>query len=235
MGRRALRGTLRSADAVVALTRSWAAELSRFAAVDAYVIPNAPDIDPEPLARAAAGPPTVAYLGHLYADKGVYELVDAVAAVRRTHPDVRLVLAGQGRERERLLEVGRERLGDAVELPGWLMGPAKRELLATATCLALPSYHEGLPLVVLEAMHAGLPVVATPVGGVPEVARDGEEALLVPPRDVPALADALGRVLGDAGLRERLGAAARARAEAEYSVDAFRDRVGTLYRAVLER
>jgi glycosyltransferase involved in cell wall biosynthesis len=232
LGRGALRRALRAADAVVALTDGWAVELERFADVRARVIPNAPDGAP-PARRARADPgasATIVYLGHLYRDKGVYELAEAFATLRRTRPALRLVLAGEGGERRALSE----RLGgDGVELPGWIGPERKSELLATATCLALPSYREGLPLVVLEAMQAGLPIVATAVGGVPEVVRHEREALLVAPRDRVALEQALARVIDDRELGRRLGAAGLRRAEA-YSREAFARRVAELYDEVLD-
>lgn len=238
VGRRALRNALVTADAVVALTPGWAADLGRFAPIARlHVVPNSPDLD-APVVRngaVATAPPTIAYLGHLYRDKGVYELLDAFATLRRSRPDLRLVLAGEGRESEALREYASGCADGGVELPGWVGPEAKGELLATARCLVLPSYHEGLPLVVLEAMHAGIPIVATAVGGVPEVARDGREALLVEPRDRAGLALALARVLDDDELAARLGAAAQARAAADYSAAAFAQRIAAVYEEVLEQ
>ena len=85
-------------------------------------------------------------------------------------------------------------------------------------------------MAMLEAMFAARPVVASRVGGIPEAVHDGTQALLADPGDVPALSAALGRVLADAGLRERLGAAGRARAESTYSVRAMADAYEALYR-----
>ena len=99
--------------------------------------------------------------------------------------------------------------------------------------LALPSWTEGLPLVVLEAMAHGKPVVATPVGGTPELVTDGETGLLVPPRDPQALAAALQRLLEDAELSRRLGEAGRRRVEERFSLDAMNRRVLQIYDEVV--
>jgi len=99
----------------------------------------------------------------------------------------------------------------------------------------LPSREEGLPISVLEAMAAGLPVVASRVGGIPELVVDGETGLLVPPRDPQAMAAALRRLVDDPDLRRRLGAAGRARAEELFDLPAFRQAHLDLYERLLSR
>jgi glycosyltransferase involved in cell wall biosynthesis len=142
--------------------------------------------------------------------KGQRELLQAVARL----PEVQPVLAGrdleQGGAFQDALERESEQLGirDRVEFGFHEDVPA---LLETLDVVALPSWTEGLPLVLLEAMARARPVVATPVGGTPELVVDGETGLLVPPRDPHALAEALRRVLDDPDLARRLGEAGRAR------------------------
>jgi len=102
-------------------------------------------------------------------------------------------------------------------------------VVAELDVLALPSWTEGLPLVVLEAMASARAVVATPVGGTPELVQDGETGLLVPPRDPEALAAALRRLLADADLRRRLGEAGERRVRAEFTLDAMCSRVLAIY------
>jgi glycosyltransferase involved in cell wall biosynthesis len=234
---RMIRWALESSDAVVALTAGWERSLAtRGRLRGLYVIPSAPELA-VPVEVTSSGPKRlVLFLGHLYRDKGIYDLLDAFAILRQTRPGLRLVLAGEGPEGHGLrVEASRLGLNAAVELPGWVSPSVKAELLGSAVCLVLPSYHEGLPLVVLEAMVAGVPVVATRVGGVPDIVKDGRDALLVPPHDVDALAAALARVLDDAKLAARLSDAAQRRALAEYTPDALAERVGALYRKVLTK
>jgi glycosyltransferase involved in cell wall biosynthesis len=98
---------------------------------------------------------------------------------------------------------------------------------------ALPSYaNEGVPQALAQAMLAGLPCVTTNVGGIGELARDGETALVVPPQDPKALRSALQRLLGDGPLREKLGAAARRHAAANFSLEGMLARMETIYRQV---
>jgi glycosyltransferase involved in cell wall biosynthesis len=141
--------------------------------------------------------------------------------LRRDAPATKfkLVVVGEGPERERV-EAAALSLGlDACVV---FAGHASdvRPFYALADVLALPSHSEGSPLVLLEAMAAGVPVVATSVGGVPEVATDGETALLVPPHDPAAMASALARVLSDATLARALADKAAAHVAEHFSPEA---------------
>ena len=175
------------------------------------------------------GVPLVGEVGRLCDVKGQRELIAALAQV----PDARAVLVGadleQGGAYERELEREAERFGvrDRVVFAGRREDVA--DVLAELDVFALPSWTEGLPLVVLEAMAQRRPVVATPVGGTPEVVVDGETGLLVPPRDPDALAAALRRLLDDAGLRARMGDAGFRRVRERFSSDAMVTRVLALY------
>jgi glycosyltransferase involved in cell wall biosynthesis len=177
--------------------------------------------------------PLVVEVGRLCEVKGQRELIDAIARV----PDARLVLVGadleQGGAYERALrhhaaELG---VGDRVVFAGY-RDDAMR-IVAAADVFALPSWTEGLPLVVLEAMALGRPVIATTVGGTPEVVSDGETGLLVPPRDVKALTAALERALDDEELRRRLGAAGKRRVEERFSSEAMTRKVLAVYDEVV--
>lgn len=165
-------------------------------------------------ARAALGlhpeQPVVLTIGRLNVMKGHTHLVDAVPALLQRFPDLAVVVLGGGHLYEQLraqaVALG---VGAQVHLPGHR--PDARMLLDAADVFVLPSRHEGMPLVLLEAMDAGLPVVATRVIGSEEVVVDGETGLLVRPRDAPALAAALGRLLADPWLRQQYGAAGQRR------------------------
>jgi glycosyltransferase involved in cell wall biosynthesis len=179
------------------------------------VIPNGVDLD-----RFAAEPHPVAgrvvMVARLAAPKRADLAVRALARVRARVPSATLRLIGDGPDRpgvERLAaELG---VGEAVEVLGTRSDvPA---LLAEASCLLLASDYEGCPLTVLEAMAAGVPVVATRVGGVPELVDEGETGLLAPAGDADGIAAALEQVLSDAVLARRLGSAGRERARREYS------------------
>jgi glycosyltransferase involved in cell wall biosynthesis len=148
-------------------------------------------------------------VGRLSHEKGHRDLIAAFAALRDQMKDaeLRLVLVGDGPERARLQQQAREcDAQDQIVFAGH-RDDAKR-FYALASVFALPSYSEGTPNVLLEAMAAGVPVVATRVGGIPELATDGTNALLVPPSNPSAMADALQKVLQSAILRNELTSAA---------------------------
>jgi ubiquinone/menaquinone biosynthesis C-methylase UbiE len=187
-------------------------------------------IDPKPSARAVklAEQPVVLEVARLAEVKGQRTLLAALP-----HIDATAVLVGrdleQGGAYETALRAEAERLGvaDRVVFTGHRDDvPA---LLAGCDVFCLPSTGEGLPLVVLEAMAQGKPVVASAVGGTPELVVDGETGLLVPPGDADALARALARVLADPALAARLGGAGRERVLTEFSLGAMTARVLELY------
>ncbi len=206
--------------------RAWVHSVCREARV-ACVPP--PVALPERGAPLASRPSLVLFLGRLDADTGVIELIDAIAAVRAAVPDVRLVCAGEGDRRAVLRHAERRGIADAVKFTGWVGPSGKRVLLDSAAVLALPSYAAGLPMGLLEAMAAGVPVVASAVGGVPEVVADGASGFLAAPGDVATLSRLLRKLLIDRTLGERVGAAARETVRARFAPDKALARLEEVY------
>jgi glycosyltransferase involved in cell wall biosynthesis len=165
----------------------------------------------------AGGEGHVVFVGRLDPVKGVTLLLEAFAAVKARHPKARLTVAGDGPARSRLEARARD-LGLEVAFPGYLDEAQVADLLASAAMLVLPSFAEGLPVVLMEALASRIPVIATQVAGVSELVVDGVSGLIVPPGDVAGLARAMDRLLGDPDLRARMGEAGRARVEAEHDI-----------------
>jgi glycosyltransferase involved in cell wall biosynthesis len=232
---RFIRATLTRADVVIALGSLMRGRLAAIApGARLTSLPN--PVPSAPLTRRAPGTaPHVVFLGRIWAKKGAFDLLEAWAKAAGTADadGPRLTLAGDG-EHERARELART-LGVAgsVTIHEWLSGDEVAALLADADVLALPSENEGQPMVVLEAMSRGLAVLATEVGGIPELVTHGVEGLLVPPHDVPALADALAELVADPGRRRTLGDAALARARAEFAADAVAERIEGLYHNIV--
>jgi glycosyltransferase involved in cell wall biosynthesis len=170
-------------------------------------------------------PPLVLSVTRLKAPKDGVTLAQALARLERG--SYRASIVGDGPDRPEVEAA----LGDAGELLGE-RGDVP-QLLASADVFVLSSRSEGLPMSILEAMAAGLPVVASAVGGIPELVADGETGLLVPPGDADALAAALQRLVGDPELRRRMGAASAERAEREFSLEAVRAAHVALYDRLL--
>lgn len=201
--------------------------------IDPDALRNRPEDRDAVRAELGAPPGTVVVLtvAHLRREKAHEVLVEAAAGVLRRHPDVLFVLAGHGPRRAELEElVERLGLGGQVRLLGYRSDVDR--LLAAADVFCLSSRQEGLPLAYMEAATVGLPTVATRVGGLAEHVRHGEDGLLVPPEDPAALADAIGQLVADAGLRERMGAAA-ARSSGGFDVRAAVRELEAAYEGVV--
>lgn len=226
-GRIIARRVLRGASAVVTLTPSWAREIGAITGRATVTIPN-PVAVPEDPADPAGRPPRIVTLARIGAAKGSFVLVEAFAAIAGAYPEARLVLAGDGPQTEALRAARAAGVADRVEMPGWVGAAERDALLGGATIFALPSRIEGLPVSMLEAMAFGLPVLVTPVGGIPDVIEDGVTGRLVPADDVDALADAMRALLDDPAAAAAMGAAARAAVLGTYDLDVVADRVGDL-------
>jgi glycosyltransferase involved in cell wall biosynthesis len=190
---------------------------------DIHVLTNpAPpprDVDAEPLPSG-----TFVFVGRLTRAKDLGTAIAAVAAV----PGARLVLVGDGPDRDELERMAASSgTGDRIDFRGSLPRDEALRVVAGATAGLLSSAWENLPHSAVEALSVGVPVVATAVGGVPEVVRDGENGLLVPPGRPDELAAAMRRVLEERGLRDRLAAAAKPSVEA-ISSDAVYGRLEAL-------
>jgi glycosyltransferase involved in cell wall biosynthesis len=146
------------------------------------------------------------YVGGLVETKGMKELVAAAEPLLKKHERFQLVCVGAGPAQDRLIALAR-RVGrkGAVVLPGRVMPDEVPRFLQAADFLVLPSYSEGMPQAVLEAMNCGLPVVATRVGGVPEAVLDEETGLLVEAKNVDQLQEAMERMITDEGFRVSAG------------------------------
>ena len=170
------------------------------------------------------------FMGRLGRRKGIYDLLEALKPVREKHEDFVLLCGGDG-DLEGVAEMaGRFGLKENVKILGWISGKDKERLFSKADIFLLPSYDEGLPMSVLEAMAASLPVITTPVGGIPDAIEDGCEGIMIQPGDVDALAGAVTRLLDDSALRIQMGRAGRKKAEEKFSPENIVMEVEDIYR-----
>jgi glycosyltransferase involved in cell wall biosynthesis len=165
---------------------------------------------------AVRNPPRIAAIGRLHEKKGFGVLVDALAMLAAEGRNFRCTIQGEGPLRGELENrIAAASLQERVALSGWSDDLAG--LLLQSDVFALPSFQEDFPLVLLEAMSYAMPVVSSAIDGPKDFLREGETALLVPPRDAPSLATALRRLIGDEALRCKLGENAREQVAASYS------------------
>jgi glycosyltransferase involved in cell wall biosynthesis len=220
---------------LVAVSRWLADEVSRATGIPASTLETAPNgilvSEPRPpLQRRASEPLRIVAVGNLYPVKNHGLAIAVVAALTRRGVPVELEILGRGSEAAALeASIERHRLGDRVRLCGFQEDVT--EFLDHSHLLLSTSKSEGMPISFIEAMARGLPVVATQVGGVAEIVRDGVEGRLVPPDDEERLVAALDELFADESLRLRLGRQARVRAE-EFSIERTRARYLELYASV---
>lgn len=160
------------------------------------------------------------FVGRLAAVKGLPMLLDAIARLRDKHPDLRLTLVGDGPDRRDLEQRANDLgLGEHVEFTGYLAPDQVASRLADTDVFVLPSFAEGVPVVLMEALAAGVPVVTTRIAGVGELVEDTVNGYTVPPGDVDSLTDRIDALLNNADLRARMGHAGRDKVRAEYDID----------------
>jgi glycosyltransferase involved in cell wall biosynthesis len=229
-GQRFIANVFDRAAAVIVLSAWWQQWVRGISAQrHVHVLYNAVVL-PAAIERAhAADCGAVLSLGRLGLRKGTFDLVEAFAGVVAAQPQAQLRLGGDGdldAVRSRAAALG---IGPRVALLGWVSGTDKQRELDEASVYVLASYNEGLPMSLLEAMAAGLPVVTTPVGGIPEAVTDGVEGFLVAPGDVAALRARLALLLADSDLRRRMGASARAKIATHFSSELVGSRLRQIY------
>ena len=240
VGRAAIRWGLQRADAVIALSAAWRDRLLAMGPrARVVVVENAVAV-PAAVERGEGGSGGACHfvlLARMDTWKGVDDLLAATAKAR-SRADVRVTLAGPagsaGDADALAAKAAAAGVADCVRYVGSVEGAAKQALLQSADVYIQPSHHEGLPIALLEALAAGLPVVATRVGAVPEVVTPGCEGLLVPARSPEELADAMVHVAASPSERRAMGRAAHGLARRRFSLARFEADLLQLY-ATLER
>lgn len=197
------------------------------------VLPNAIELPATLPNRAHRDTVTLSFLGRMEERKGHLRVLHALRSLPEdVLQKVRLVMAGDGDVKGTRHEVSHLGLEKHVTVMDWVSAQQRNILLASADVFVLPSLNEGLPMSVLEAMSWGLPVITSPVGGIPEIVRDGFNGLLVPPTDIPALANAMQTLIEDEALRLQMGANARASVE-HLDIRLYWEKLYDIYRSVL--
>lgn len=193
------------ADQVIALSEDWKEFLAEYICDEQkiVVIYNAVKI-PEDYQKDYANRKML-FLGILGQRKGTYDLIEVLPEIFQKYPDAHIYFGGDG-EREQAEQLCREKgISDHVTFLGWVRGSEKEKLLKECSIYVLPTYHEGMPMSILEAMSYGMAVVSTYVGGIPHIITDGENGLLCEAGDKTALQNKLSGILKNENLRKCLG------------------------------
>ena len=231
---RLIRRVFDRADAVIVLSGAWRDFVRGFSSnPNVHILHNGAN-------RAMFGPRAdngdeivISSMGRLGTRKGTWDLLEAFKRLAAEVPNVRLVLGGDGEIDKARSIVERDGLEGRVAIAGWLSGAEKLDVFNRTDIYALPSYHEGLPASIIEAMAAGAPIVSTPVGGIPEAVTEAYNGFLVAPGDVDALHDRLRKLSLDADLRDRMGRRSRHLMEEHFELDTLLERLVDVYRRTL--
>lgn len=228
----------RSATAVVVLGeryRRWVIDRLGVKPERAKILWNGVPVATPPHRLHANGtkPLDILFLGSLGQRKGTHDLLAALAQLPADVPDWRMTFAGPGDIAMFEAKAADLGIADRCRFTGWLDQAGSREVTAASDIMVLPSYHEGLPLVILEALGLGTPVVTTPVGVIPEVLTDGQDVLFCQPGDVSALAGRIAALLRDPALRQSLSDNGLALYHRRFSLQSFSASLSDIWQASL--
>lgn len=229
-----IRHTLEASSVVVVLSERWAAWVRRFAPQAQVQVVSNPVRIPAAIGQkhgdAAPAGGRVLFLGLICDAKGAFDLLRAWVEFRVTVPGWRLVVGGNGEVVRFLGMATRLGIREEIDFLGWVSGAEKEAQLASADIFVLPSYKEGMPVSVLEAMAYGASVIVTPVGGVPDMMQRDVHGLWVDPGDIHGLASSLAQLARSPPLRRGLATAAREHVVAHFSLETTVARICDVYR-----
>lgn len=171
-------------------------------------------------------------VGRLTKEKGTYDLINAATRVFHKKSDARFLLVGAG-DLQTIEQIFTEKSINTITLTGWQPPDIILNYLLDSSIFALPSYHEGMPMAILEAMSVGLPVISTDVNGIPDLVMDGETGILIKPGDIDALENAIMKLLNEPETRQSMGEKGKARVENLFSTDVVINKLCQIYDELL--
>ena len=218
------------ADAVIALSQDWKEFLEKYIcpADKIHVIYNAVKLPPA--YEKDYSSQDMLFLGNLGKRKGTYDLIEVLPDILKAFPDAHMYFGGDG-EQEQAKALCREKgISDRVSFLGWVRGKEKEELLKKCSIYVLPTYHEGMPMSILEAMSYGMAVVSTYAGGIPHIIKNGENGLLCEAGDTAALQKLLEELLEQRDRREQFGRDAREKIAQEFDIQITIEKLIQIYK-----
>lgn len=210
-----------------------------------YVLPNAIDDDNKAISRDKSkykDRVQILFLANLKQNKGPLEFLKIAKLVADEVPKVHFVLAGPKKfekyYQELLYFINQHGLENVIEIPGGIYGQEKREIFMESDLFVLPTQNDAFPLVILEAMRCGLPVISSPIGAIPEMVVDGKNGYIVNPTDIPQLSERTLRLVKDSDLRNHMGFESRKRFEEKFTIEIYQRNLAKiidLYTCLLEK
>ncbi len=235
-GRKYVREIFELADAVLVLTRSWKEFFGTITDADKItVLPNGvcvgtDDAESTKRIQGKRDIHKIIFLGRICRDKGIDELIEAVDAVHNANSEVKLYLGGIYEEPEYEDKVRGK--SDFIKYLGWITGEEKEKYLEECGILVLPSYYEGFPVSILDGMLKGLVVIASAVGGIPDIIDDGVDGFLIEPHSSQQLKEKIEMVMADEDMAERVAVAGMKKVREKYSLEKITDKLVEIYKGL---
>ena len=230
-GRRLIRKTLNKAQVFVVLSSAWADFFAPIVNREKTVIlENAVLIPATP--KSSYDDHNLLFLGRLCKEKGIEELLEAVMTAAQKYPDIKLYLCGTWEDHT--LKKKAAALKKHVRYLGWIDERQKEQYMEKCSIFVLPTYFEGQPISLLEAMAKGMSVISTEVGGIPQIVTSGQDGILISPKDVKALAESICELMDDAETKKRYGVNARVRATQFYNMSERVNELVAIYEGMIE-
>lgn len=222
---------LNNADIVLVLSEDWKNNILNLTENNNVSVLYNPAVLKD-ICRAESESINVLFMGRLGQRKGVYDIIEAAKHIKNHNVKISLYGDGNLNEFENLVKYSG--LQDKVKIGGWISGFEKDKIFMNSDIFILPSYSEGLPVSVLEAISAGLPVVSTPVGGIPEAVKDGVNGFMIQAGDYKTLAEKIDMLAEDKDLRENMGKQSRQKAKEKFDIKIIMNQLGDIYDELLK-
>lgn len=214
------------ADLVIVLSSSWEKDISEKTSNSDIIILDNPIVIKD-MKNTSNEIVNILFMGRLGKRKGTYDIIEAAKYIQS--PNVKINLYGDGDVGEFKKLVVDNNLQNKVFVNGWISGSEKENVFKCADVLLLPSYNEGLPIAILEALACGIPVISTPVGGIPEAVKDGINGFLIQPGDFKALAEKIDILATDKQLIEKMGKESYKIAQERFDIKIIMDKLNKIY------
>lgn len=230
--KRQIKITYNKCDLLIALSDEWKDKLSRIVESNKVVVLQNYCVVKEGVKRDSNKNNTVLFLGEIGERKGCYDIPAIVASVKKTIPASKFIIAGKGTPKDEVkfkglcADLG---VSESVSMPGWIRGEEKDEALMNADLFILPSYNEGMPMSILDAMGYALPIVSTNVGGIPKIVINDFNGYTFDPGDVRGASSAIVKILTDASIYKKMSESSYSLAKGRFSLDAHVRKLVDLY------
>ncbi len=228
--KRRVRSVYRKCTRYIVLSKEWKEKIAQIVPADRIDVIENYCVWPEKPDLAGRRQNQILFLGALEERKGCYDIPVIFENVKRKCPNARLVMAGDGQMKQIKEAFERKKRLSDVTFTGWVRGQEKEKLLQQSAVFLFPSYNEGMPVAVLEAMGYGLGIVTTIVGGIPQLIEHGKSGFLETPGDLTAMAEDVSELLQDKTLCRSMGELARETAEQKYSLRMHLQKLEETYR-----